>query len=177
MAAGFALSLGESGTQVAMPCVQRRGHPLLQRTRAPSFSELLLRLMEPSQQPMGEALTVPGSSLGAQMVKNPPAMQETWFPSLSREDPLEKGLATHFCVLAWRIPWTEEPGRQHPRGCRELDVNTHTHTNSPILQRSKLSPQRRHTGLAGVCLWRGCPSRHGGGCCSARWRGPWPCNP
>ena len=46
----------------------------------------------------------------AQIVKNLPAMQETWVQSLCEEDPLEKGLETHFGVLAWRIPWTEEPG-------------------------------------------------------------------
>ena len=46
----------------------------------------------------------------AQMVKNLPAMQETWVPSLGREDPLEKGMAVYFSILAWRIPWTEEPG-------------------------------------------------------------------
>ena len=45
-----------------------------------------------------------------QMVKDPPAMQETWHRSLGWEDPLEKGKATHFSILAWRIPWTEEPG-------------------------------------------------------------------
>ena len=44
------------------------------------------------------------------MVKNPPAMQEMWFQSLGLEHPLEKGKATHSSVLAWRIPWTEEPG-------------------------------------------------------------------
>ena len=49
-------------------------------------------------------------SLMAQMVKNLPAVQEIWFPSLGREDPLEKGMATHPSILAWRIPWTEEPG-------------------------------------------------------------------
>ena len=42
----------------------------------------------------------------AQTVKNPPAMQQTWVPSLGREDPLEKGVATHSSILAWRIPWT-----------------------------------------------------------------------
>ena len=47
-----------------------------------------------------------GASLLAQMVKNPPAMRETWVPSLGREDPLEKGRATHSSTLAWRIPWT-----------------------------------------------------------------------
>ena len=44
------------------------------------------------------------------MENNPPAMRETQVPSLGREDPLEKGMATHSSVLAWRIPWTEEPG-------------------------------------------------------------------
>ena len=49
--------------------------------------------------------------LVAQAVKNLPAMQETWIQSLRREDPLEKRMLTHSCILAWRIPWTEEPGR------------------------------------------------------------------
>ena len=44
------------------------------------------------------------------MVKNPPAMQETWVRSLDWEDRLEKEMGTHSCVLAWEIPWTEEPG-------------------------------------------------------------------
>ena len=51
-----------------------------------------------------------GASLEAQMVKNLPAMQETCFQCLGQEGPLEKGMATHTSVLAWRIPWTEEPG-------------------------------------------------------------------
>ena len=46
----------------------------------------------------------------AQTVKNPPAMQETWVRSQGWEDPLEKGMATHSSILAWRILWTEEPG-------------------------------------------------------------------
>ena len=50
------------------------------------------------------------SSLIAQSVKNLPAMQETWIRSLGREDPLEKEMATHSSILAWRIPGTEEPG-------------------------------------------------------------------
>ena len=52
------------------------------------------------------------TSLVAQTVKNLPAMQETWIHSLSREDPQEKGMATHSSILAWRILWTEEPGRR-----------------------------------------------------------------
>ena len=50
-------------------------------------------------------------SLLAQMVKNLPAMQETWVQSLGQEDLLEKRMATHSSILTWRIPWTEEPGR------------------------------------------------------------------
>ena len=50
------------------------------------------------------------ASLVAQVVKNPPKMQETWVRSLNWEDPLEKGMATHSSILAWRISWTEEPG-------------------------------------------------------------------
>ena len=51
------------------------------------------------------------ASLMAQTVKNLPAMQETQARSLDREDPLKENLATHSSVLAWRVPWTEEPGR------------------------------------------------------------------
>ena len=47
----------------------------------------------------------------AQTVKHLPAMQETWVQSLGREDPLEKEMATHSRILAWKILWTEEPGR------------------------------------------------------------------
>ena len=50
------------------------------------------------------------ASLIAQLVKNLPAMQETWVQSLGWENPLEKGMATHSSALAWRIPWTENPG-------------------------------------------------------------------
>ena len=46
----------------------------------------------------------------AQLVKNPPAMQDTWVQSPGQEDPMEEGMATHSSILAWRIPWTEEPG-------------------------------------------------------------------
>ena len=51
-----------------------------------------------------------GASLVAQMVKNVPEMQKTQVQSLKGEDPLGKGMATHSSILAWRIPWTEEPG-------------------------------------------------------------------
>ena len=52
----------------------------------------------------------------AQTVRNPPAMQETWVQSLGQEDPLEKGIATHASILAWRIQWTEEPGGPQSMG-------------------------------------------------------------
>ena len=56
------------------------------------------------------------SSLGAHTVKNPPAMQETQVRSLGQEDPLEEGMATHSSALAWKISWTEEPGRLQSMG-------------------------------------------------------------
>ena len=57
------------------------------------------------------------------MVENLPAMQDIKVPSLDWDDPLEEGLAIHSSILAWRIPWTEEPGRLHsPQGCKESDT-------------------------------------------------------
>ena len=58
----------------------------------------------------------------AQWVKNLPAIQETRIQSLGREDPLEKEMATHSSILAWRISWTEEPGRLQSMGLQELDM-------------------------------------------------------
>ena len=59
-------------------------------------------------------------SLVAQMVKSLLAMKETWVQSLDQEDPLEKGMATHPSILAWRIPWTEEPGRLQSMGSQRV---------------------------------------------------------
>ena len=56
------------------------------------------------------------------MVKNPPAMQETWVQSLGSEDPLERGMATHSSILTWRTPWTEEPSGLQSMGNKELDT-------------------------------------------------------
>ena len=58
----------------------------------------------------------------ALLVKNTPAMQETWVGFLGWEDPLEKEMATHSSVLAWRIPWTEEPGSLQFMGSQESDT-------------------------------------------------------
>ena len=60
--------------------------------------------------------------LVAQMIENLPAMQETQVQSLSWEDPLETEMATHFSILAWKIPWTEEPGGLQSTGRKELDA-------------------------------------------------------
>ena len=76
--------------------------------------------------------------LGAQTVENLPAMQETQVQSLGREDPLEKGIATHSSILAWRVPWTEEPGGLQSMGLQRVghdwmthtDTHTHTHTHT-----------------------------------------------
>ena len=90
----------------------------------PSFSSLaedMLLLSSDAQKIQGSdhhhSVNISRASLVAQRVKDPPAMQETrvqsWVQSLGQEDPLEKGMATHSSILAWRIPWTEEPGGLH----------------------------------------------------------------
>ena len=73
------------------------------------------------------------ASLVAQTVKNLPAIQETWVRSLHWEDPLEKGMATHASLLAWRILWREEPGRLQSRGSQRVrhDWVTNTFTFCP----------------------------------------------
>ena len=75
----------------------------------------------------GEAIGYPlqysWASLVTQLVKNLPAMWETWVQCLGREDPLEKEMAIHSSTLAWKIPWTEEPDRLHsPWGRKESDT-------------------------------------------------------
>ena len=63
-----------------------------------------------------------GKSLVAQMVKNLPVMQDTWARSLGQEDPLEKGMATHSSILAWKVLWTEEPGGLQSMWSQESDT-------------------------------------------------------
>ena len=72
------------------------------------------------------------------MVKNLPAMQETWVRSLGWEDPLEEGMATHSSVLAWRNPWTEEPGMLQSMGS----------------QRSAHNQATKHSTYTELILWR-----------------------
>ena len=61
------------------------------------------------------------ASLVAWMVKNPPAMRETWVQPLGWEDPLEEGMATHSSILDWRVPQTEEPGRLQSMGSQRVE--------------------------------------------------------
>ena len=62
----------------------------------------------------------PSTSLVAQTVKRLPIMQETWVQSLGWEDLLEKEMATHSSILAWKIPWMEEPGRPQSTGSQRV---------------------------------------------------------
>ena len=71
--------------------------------------------------------SVCGASLVAQRLKHLPAMLEIWVQSLSREDPLEKEMASHSSILAWRIPWTEEPGGLQSTGGKESDRTERLH--------------------------------------------------
>ena len=64
------------------------------------------------------------ASLVVQTLKNLPSMQETQVQFLGREDPLEKGMVTHSSILAWRIPWTEEPGGSTSLTFREIQIKT-----------------------------------------------------
>ena len=64
-----------------------------------------------------------GFPSGSDSKKNLPAMQETWVQSLGCEDPLKEGMATHSSIFAWRIPWTEEPGRVIMRGAKPVNVS------------------------------------------------------
>ena len=77
------------------------------------------------------------ASLVAQRVKNLPAMQETWVLSLGREDPLEKGMATHSSILAWTTPWTEEPGGLSPN---TVTLGVRMSTQEPGMGSTQLSP-------------------------------------
>ena len=63
------------------------------------------------------------ASLVAQTVKNLPAVQETWVQPLGWEDPLEKGMAAHASILAWKIPWSEEPDRLQSMGSQRVGHN------------------------------------------------------
>ena len=74
------------------------------------------------------------------MVKNLPAMRETWVQSLGWEDPLEEGMGTHSSILAWRIPWTKEPNRPQSMGSQRVRhvLGTNTILCSKLFRRQVL---------------------------------------
>ena len=92
------------------------------------------------------------ASLVVQMVKNLPVMQETWVQSLGREDPLEEGMATHSRILAWRIPWTEEPGGLQSMGSQRVRHAWEINTTTKIVWKVN-SPLR--TGSQSPCMLEG----------------------
>ena len=78
--------------------------------------------------PLASSSRSSGVFLVAQMIKNLPAMQETQVQSLGWKDPLEKGMTTHSSILAWRIPWTEEPSGLQSMGLQRVGHNWVTNT-------------------------------------------------
>ena len=89
----------------------------------PAVQETPVRFLGREDSPgegIGYPLQYSWASLVGQMVKNPPALRETWVPSLGRKDPLEKAMATHSSILAWRIPWTEEPDGLRSTGLKRV---------------------------------------------------------
>ena len=90
------------------------------------------------------------ASLVAQRLKPLPAMQETWVWSLGLEDPLEKEMATHPSILAWRIPWTEEPGGLQSTRWQRVG---HSWVTSLLLSFMTNDVEHLLTGLSAILLW------------------------
>ena len=94
----------------------------------------------------------PGGGKGylvAQTVRNPPGVREARVPSLGREDPPEEGMVTHCSILAWRIPWTEEPGGPQSMGSQRVRhdfTHTHTHTHTHTCAHPSVAETRLPTG-------------------------------
>ena len=80
------------------------------------------------------------TSLVAEIVKNLLAIQETWVQSMGQEDPLEKRMATHSSILAWRIPWTEEPDRLQSLGSQRVRLNCVTKNTAALGQPNYQNP-------------------------------------
>ena len=77
-----------------------------------------------------QLITLRITSLVAQTVKRLPTMREIWVQSLGQEDPLEKDMAIHSSTLAWKTPWTDEPGSYSPQGRKESDTTERLHFTS-----------------------------------------------
>ena len=106
------LQFNTSILQVSMPSLlpASKGLETSEKAKLPSKPET----------PFEERYVIYWASLVAQMVKHLPAMRETWVRSLGWEDTLEKEMATHSSPLAWKIPWTEEPGRLQSMGLQRV---------------------------------------------------------
>ena len=111
---------------------------------------------------------LPLDSLVVQMVKSLPTMQETWVQSLDQEDPLEKGMATHCSILAWKIPWRSLVGYS-PWGHKESDTTEWLHFHFTYLLTPQKPPDIIHDFLIGhswgVLWWLGL--------CRSVWTSPW----
>ena len=91
---------------------------------------------------------VEGGFPGGSLVKNQPTMQETRVQSLGQEDPLEKEVVTHYNILNWRIPCTEEPGALQSTGSQELDTTQRLNNNKNIGQKMRVwAPQSQRPGF------------------------------
>ena len=99
---------------------------------------------------LSEMCMLSAASVAAEMLKDLPAVQETWLPSLGREDALEKEMATHSRILAWRIPWTEKPMGCSPRGRKESDTTKRLTLWLSFHASSMLQS------LVRTCLWERC---------------------
>ena len=121
--------------------------------------------LESQEEFFASFLTAWGASLVAQKVKHLPAMQETRVQSLDWEDPLEKEMATHSSTLAWKMPWTEEPGRLQSMGSQRVRHNWATsltawkNLDKGSLPGRELLPERTSyitkvylNGRANICL-------------------------
>ena len=98
---------------------------------------------------IGYPLQYSWASLMAQMVKNPPAMPETWVQFLGWDDPLEKGMETHSSILAWRIPWTEDSDKLWSMGSQTIGHDW-------VAKHSSFSTYRRQVeDMGGGLFWEG----------------------
>ena len=114
---------------------------------------------------------------GGSVLKILPAKQETWVQSLSQEDPLQEGMATHASILAWEIPWTEETGRLQSTGCQRVRHNLATEQQQrrvlSVTQASKV-PSWSHAGEQRERLRPQLPGHRIPTLCSPCLCGSWP---
>ena len=130
-------------------------------TQVISRSGFLLETLGENAASRGSSLSlIWGPISGGSVVKNLPAMQEAWVWPLDQEDPLEKGMATHSSILAWRIPWTEEPGGLP--WVTKSQITTERLTLSSIFKASNLGLSFNpdvlslisHSSASFFCFWR-----------------------